>query len=193
MKTKRILLVTIAVMYLTLQIASAQSSKLKSFKMTVKGTSTLHEWESNAEKLECKTIYKIVNNSLEIKEAVVKIPVESIKSPKGKMMDTKTWEAFNYEDYPNISFTLSSQKINPSTLTADLKGNLSMAGTTKPIDITTSYKILPNGDVQITGSKKIKMTEFLMEPPTAMMGTIKVGDEVTITFELTLTNTNTIL
>jgi hypothetical protein len=49
------------------------------------------------------------------------------------------------------------------------------------------YKILPNGDLQFSASKKIKMTEYKMEPPTAMMGTIKVGDEVTVNFDITVT------
>jgi hypothetical protein len=40
--------------------------------------------------------------------------------------------------------------------------------------------------MQISGSKKLKMTEFDMVPPTALMGTIKTGDEVTVTFNLNL-------
>lgn len=181
-------------MLLQFQLASAQSSKLKGFKMTVKGTSTMHDWESTVEKLECKSTFKTENNSLiEIKEAVVKIPVQSIKSPKGKMMDNKTYDAFNYEKNPSIIFSLTSIQINASKLTADTKGTLSMAGATKNIDLPVSYKVLANGDLLVIGTKKIKMTDFNMDPPTAMMGTVKVGDEVTISFELILTNSNTIL
>jgi hypothetical protein len=68
-----------------------------------------------------------------------------------------------------------------------------MAGTTKPIDLVANYKVLSNGDLQITGSKKIKMTDFNMEPPTAMMGTIKVGDDVIIGFDIVLSSTHTVL
>jgi polyisoprenoid-binding protein YceI len=114
----------------------------------------------------------------------VKIPVESIKSTKGKMMDSKTYDAFNYEKYPFIIYTLTSAKINQNSGVIEAKGNLSMAGTSRPIDIQVKYKMLPNGDLQLTLSKKLKMTEFKMEPPTAMMGTIKVGDEVTVSFDV---------
>jgi polyisoprenoid-binding protein YceI len=194
MKTKNVLLILLAAMLLQFQLASAQSSKLKGFKMTVKGTSTMHDWESTVEKLECKSTFKTENNSLtEIKEAVVKIPVQSIKSPKGKMMDNKTYEAFDYEKNPAIVFSLTTIQINALKLTADARGTLSMAGTTKSIDLPVTYKLLTNGDLLIIGSKKIKMTDYKMEPPTAMMGAVKVGDEVTISFELTLTNSNTIL
>jgi hypothetical protein len=64
-----------------------------------------------------------------------------------------------------------------------------MAGTTKNIDMTVKAKILPNGDIQLIGSKKINMTEFGMKPPTAVLGTIKVGPEVTINFDLIVTPT----
>lgn len=37
--------------------------------------------------------------------------------------------------------------------------------------------------------KKLNMRDYKMEPPTAMMGTIKVGEEVTIDFDLTITST----
>jgi hypothetical protein len=52
--------------------------------------------------------------------------------------------------------------------------------------VQAKYKILPNGELQLTVSKKLKMTDFKMEPPTAMMGTIKVGDEVTVIFDVTV-------
>jgi polyisoprenoid-binding protein YceI len=192
MKARQLLIVIVSLLLVQVNNLSAQILKVKNFKMTVKGTSTMHEWESQIEKLECKASYKIENNLLlDIKEAVVKIPVQSIKSPKGRMMDNKTYDAFNSEKYPTIVFTLSGKKINASVLTAELKGSLSMAGATRPIDLLINYKVLPNGDLQISGSKKIVMTEFKMDPPTAMMGAIQVGDEVTVNFEIVLSNTNT--
>jgi hypothetical protein len=65
-----------------------------------------------------------------------------------------------------------------------------MAGTSKPVELTAKGKVLANGDVQIIGSRKLNMKDFNMVPPTAMMGTIKVGEEVTVNFNLTLTNSS---
>jgi hypothetical protein len=193
MKARIILLALAVITAMSTQDILAQA-KVKSFKMTVKGTSTLHEWESVVEKLECKANYKIEQNALtDLKDVVVKIPVTSIKSPKGKMMDSKTYDAFNYEVNPSISFNLLATKINASTMTADLKGTLSMAGESRPIEMQIVYKVLPNGELLVSGAKKLRMKDFKMESPTAMMGTIKVGDEVTVSFEITLTGNNTIL
>jgi len=194
MKANLVLMLTVGLLFSQINTIQAQSFKLKTYKMTVQGTSSLHDWESTIEKAECKGYYVTASNALtDVKDVVVKIPVTSIKSTKGKIMDNKTYDAFNYEKYPNIVFTLTTQKINHKNATIDLAGNLAMAGVTKTINLTVQYKILPNGELQIIGSKKIIMTDFGMEPPTAMMGTIKVGPDVSVYFEITLANNNTIL
>ena len=176
------------------EYSNAQVSQVTDYKVTVKGTSTMHDWESNVEKLECKTAYKIKNNELiNIEDAILKVTVKSIKSTKGKIMDNKTYEAFDSEKHPFIIFTLRSEKINSSNLTVNLTGTLEMAGVTQPIDLVASYRILTNGDFQIIGNKNVKMSDYKMTPPKAMMGTIKVGDEVNINFDITFSNTPSIL
>jgi polyisoprenoid-binding protein YceI len=65
-------------------------------------------------------------------------------------------------------------------------GNLTMAGTTKPVIIEARGKLLPGGDLQIALSQKINMIDFKMKPPTVMMGAIKVGEAVTVMVDLIL-------
>jgi polyisoprenoid-binding protein YceI len=164
--------------------------KLKSHKTSVSGTSSLHEWESEVKQLEWSGLLSIEDKKLVVvKDVVVKIVVTSIKSTKGSMMDNKTYEAFNYKKNPSINFKLVSIKISGTgnEYILDATGALTMAGASKNIGIAVKAKLLPNGDVQLTGNKKINMKDFGMEPPTAMLGTIKVGEEVTITFDLILT------
>ncbi len=64
-----------------------------------------------------------------------------------------------------------------------------MAGTSKPVELEATGKMLANGDFQLSFSKKLKMTDFNMKPPTAVLGTIKVGDEITLNFNMVLTHT----
>ena len=154
----------------------------------MQGTSSLHDWESTVEQLDCKGSFTVSNHSLtDIKDAVINIPVTSIKSPKGKLMDNKTYDAFHFEKYPRITFAMTGCKIQEDKGVLIAAGTLSMAGVTRPAELTLNYKVLPNGELRITGSKKIAMTDFKMEPPTAMMGTVKVGDEVVVTVDLTIT------
>jgi len=163
--------------------------KVQTNKLVVQGSSSLHDWESEITKAEWKGSFVIKENSLvAINNVVVKIPVESIKSTKGKIMDSKTYDAFDYKKNPNITYTLSQAKVAANG-NIEAKGNLTMAGVTKPIDLILQSRILPGGNVQIILSKKLRMTDFKMEPPTAMMGTIKVGDEVNVVVDVIISTT----
>jgi hypothetical protein len=51
------------------------------------------------------------------------------------------------------------------------------------VDVTYEMK---NGTLVCKGSKRIKMTDYKVEPPSFMFGTIKTGDEITISFDVTL-------
>ena len=192
MKTKTLFL---AASLITLQLAcaQAQSFNIESYKLTVSGTSSLHDWESAVEKVDCTGSFKLTNNELtDISNVVVKIPVKAIKSTKGKMMDNKTWEAFNSEKNPFITFVMRERNIDPSKATLRVSGDLTMAGVTQKVEFDFMYKILPDGDLQLTLSKTIDMTDFRMEAPTAMMGTIKVGPEVTINVQLIINEAQTL-
>ena len=193
MKAIKVLLLAVWVLALQLSVVTAQNFSVKAHKLTVKGTSSLHDWQSNVEKIEAKGSFVLAGgNLIDVRDVSVKIPVKAIKSPKGKLMDSKTWDAFNYEKYPTITFLLTGRKINAVKNTLEAFGTLTMAGVTKPIELSLAYKVLPEGELQITGTKKIVMSEFKMEPPTAMMGTIKVGDEVEVGFDLVLTANNSL-
>lgn len=187
--TKTGLLLTIAMLLVV--AVQAQEYVLKTSKATIKGTSTLHDWESDITQVTCKSVLIMENNTLKsIKSAEVTIPVTGIKSDKGKMMDNKTYDAFLYEKNPNILFTLvtaHATPLSPGKASFEGSGYLDMAGTMKSIKIMGTTTILPGGNVEVTISKTLKLSDFNMKQPTAMMGTITVGNEVTVEFTLTLT------
>jgi polyisoprenoid-binding protein YceI len=136
-------------------------------------------------------LFEIQNGVLKsVKSTEIKILVEGIKSSKGKTMNNKTYEAFKYEKNPYIIYTFISGHVKTTSdniSTIEATGNLSMAGEIKKVAFKTKVNILPNGDLQLSVSEKIKMTDYKMKKPTAMFGTITVGDEVTVSFNLILT------
>ena len=163
---------------------------VKTFKMTVAGTSSVHDWESNVTKLTADGKMAVSGSNLEkLQSLQVTVPAKSIVSTKGKIMDNKTYEALKADANPNISFQLSEiESIAPagSNYTVKAKGNLTIAGVKKPVSMSVTASVASNGQVSFKGSKKINMVDFGMEPPKAMAGAIKVGPEVTIAFELTM-------
>jgi polyisoprenoid-binding protein YceI len=177
--------------FLVINVQGQHPFALKSAKASIQGTSSLHDWESEITKLEFKGAMLTEGNALKsITSAEVKILVADIKSTKGKIMDNKTKDAFLYEKNPYISYKFTNAQIKTdekNLTTIEATGTLTMAGTSRPIALSVKAKVLPNGDLSLSVSKKLKMTEFKMEPPTAMMGTITVGDEVTINFDLVIT------
>jgi hypothetical protein len=170
----------------------AQSDYLvRSVTGSVSGTSTLHSWKSSITKVQVKGALKKTGNTLtSVKNVVVKIPVTGIISTEGKSMDKKTYQAFKSDKNPFILYTFNTAQVQVNAaheITIEASGSMTMAGTTLPEDLTATGKVLDNGDLEFSISKKLKMTSFNMKPPTALLGTIKSGDEITLNFDLVLT------
>ncbi|MFA5670360.1 MAG: YceI family protein [Balneolaceae bacterium] len=151
--------------------------------VTVSGTSSLHDWEIDAEKFSGLATITIQDGNLEaIDKLNLTVEVESIISGK-RVMDGKVREAFDAKKNPLIIFELNEV----TSITADsvfTTGKLTMAGVTNTINLAGAYTIDGNGILSVTGSKQVKMTDYKIDPPRAMMGTIKTGDEVEIVFSV---------
>ncbi|MBK7869324.1 MAG: YceI family protein [Saprospiraceae bacterium] len=176
-------------------ISLAQATyEITSSKMTITGTSNVHEWESNVTQLTASADIMLEGNVLKaIKTLSVEIPVKGIKSAKGSIMDKKTWGALKQESNPTITYKLTKITAldkNGDNYTIKASGNLNIAGTSKAIEMEVKGKLLSDGSLQFDGAKKILMTDFGIDPPTALMGTMKTGNEVTISFSVKMVKGN---
>ncbi|MCB9291188.1 MAG: YceI family protein [Lewinellaceae bacterium] len=188
MNTKNLFLIALCTMLAYLPANAQEAFQVKSFKMTVSGTSTLHDWESDVTKLEASGNLDFSNAQLtDIQSLKVTIPAKGIVSPKGRIMDNKTYDALKADKYPDITFRLDRATVNGQKIQA--YGKLCIAGKYQTVSLDATSKTDKAGNITFSGSKTIKMTDFGMEPPTALMGTIKTGDEVTIQYELALSPT----
>lgn len=149
--------------------------------MYIDGTSTLHDWTSTVEQMSGTLNAEVGGNALKkLRSINVSIPVKSIKSGKSGM-DKNTYNALEESSHPSITFELKTYSIGETELT--LSGELTIAGTTKMVKIKTPYEMTSNR-IEIEGDHTMKMTDFDIEPPTAVMGTIKTGDEIVIRYNL---------
>lgn len=175
---------------LSVTVSAQETLTLKGVKAQVKGTSTLHDWHSAITQINFSGNVQSENAVPKvIKNVKVTIPVTSIKSEEGKMMDNKTYEAFKSESNPNITYVADQTQITvdaSKNITIKANGKLTMAGVTKPVTIEAKGKILANGNLQLAVSQTLDMREYNMKPPTVMMGTIKVGPIVTVEVDLIL-------
>lgn len=154
-----------------------QTSSLK-----ILGTSSLHDWEITAEKQKGDIQISETENFI-LEGLKMSFDVEALKSGKSGM-DKNTQKALNYSDYKTIEFNLKEVKsITKTTIGYNVVavGELSISGTKKSIDLEFSL-FQENGIIKVTGEKHLKMTAFNIEPPRALLGTIKTGDDITIQF-----------
>jgi polyisoprenoid-binding protein YceI len=166
---------------------SAQEYKVSpSSKVSVVGTSTIHDWESEIEQVKGSATFKIENGIvISIPQMAITIKTESIESGKSKM-NSITYDALKSKTFPNILFELSEVK-DIAGNTVIVTGDLMIAGVKRKVSVQGIVELEGN-TITITGAKKIDMTEFDIEPPTAMFGAIEVGKDVNILFTLKLTN-----
>lgn len=165
-----------------------QSYIFSNASVSVKGTSNLHDWESVTKEVRAKAQAEVSDAGLSSLTALwVEIPVKSIKSPKGSIMDGKTYDALKANKFPNIVFNLEKASITPKSGYFDVNatGNLTIAGVTKKVSLYAKGKV--NGaELSFSGSKKMKMTDFGIDPPTALMGTLTTGDDIEVVYSLIL-------
>ena len=153
--------------------------------MVIKGTSNIHKWEEKIGQIQGTVTLLIEGEQITgIAEGQIEIPVKSIKSTKGNIMDNKTYQALKSENCPNITLKLSNSIANGSEIKTTAL--LTIACTSKTIDLISAIRPLGNNQFVITGNKKLKMTDYGIKPPTALLGTMVTGDEITIEFDVKL-------
>lgn len=183
------LTVTTALSLILAVIVSAQNYTISpSSSMIISGTSNLHDWETVATVIEGSAVFNFeADGAVMIENASLRIPVNSIKSDKGKRMDNLTYEAMNEEAHPQIKFKLNEARLNNNAdgNVADIDGLLTVNGQTKPVHFTAIAN--GNGWLSWKGMVPMKMTDFGIDPPTALLGALKTGDDIEIHFEINFT------
>lgn len=154
----------------------------KSSTMTVFGTSNIHDWECDVEQ---------IDGTIQVEEGTIQnvkvtIPVKSMDSGKGGM-NSNMYKALKADDHENIMFELESTEIvsgdAASQMVLSASGQLTIAGETNTITMEVNGEKTDNG-YTFSGKQIINMTDYDVDPPTAMFGTISTGEEVTIEFTI---------
>ena len=156
-------------------VVSAQSISSKTVKTTVSGTSTMHDWTmtSTSGTFSGTVAGNAINN------IQYNLGAKTLKSGKGAM-DSNAYKAMKADKFPNITFTATSVNMGKGTIT----GKLTVTDVTKTVSFPVTVAKSGNS-YTITGTETIKMTDYGVTPPSFMMNTVKTGNEIKITVNVT--------
>lgn len=151
--------------------------------ITIEGTSTVHDWH-------CTT--SSITGALDASEGFssmstlnLSVPVSGIDCNNG-IMNGKLRDALGSSP---IQFALTTARVgspNGDLFGVEANGRLTIKGTSRTQRVNAQGRALSNGRYRFTGSVPITMSQFGVEPPTAMLGTLHTGDRVTVRFDVTV-------
>jgi polyisoprenoid-binding protein YceI len=186
---------TLAIMAIALAAIAASADRYtpaNGSSVKVEGTSTLHAWTMEGSTISGEISAPTPDDWNAPAKAVVKIPVTSIKSEHGKM-DKIMADALKARTHPEIRFELTEAtpaSTSDKTFTLKTKGKLTIAGVTKDVTLDVHGTKGADGRYTLTGTTPLKMTAFGIKPPTAMLNTVKTGDDVKVTFRWVVAKVN---
>ncbi len=155
--------------------------------MTLYGTSTLHNWTMTAHSFTANGVFTADNNQLTaINSLTVDLPVHNLKGESGGLNDN-AYDALKADKFKDITYKLSSADITPeggSKYKIAAHGNLTIAGSTKPVTLDANGVLNADGSLSVSGSVALKMTDFGVKPPSFMFGAMSAGDKLTLNYSL---------
>lgn len=125
------------------------------------------------------------------KDATLDISVTELNC-RNRRIESDLQKALKAEEYPQIKITLLETTQNPDCLDGKCKDwfdiyakiNLTITSVTKVQNIHARAKLLAPNRMELVGQQQIRMTDFGITPPEAMLGMIKVNENIDLHFDL---------
>jgi polyisoprenoid-binding protein YceI len=155
------------------------------------GTSTVRNWDCKAPNIqaaidaEAGAPAAVLGGRKAVRTVDLTFPV-SAHDCENRTMNNHMRNALNAEQHQSIRFTLTGYTLTKAAATTGtLDGTLMINGQTKPITVPVQFADAA-GALRVTGRYPLAMTQWGVQPPRLMMGTMKVGDTITVNFDLLL-------
>jgi polyisoprenoid-binding protein YceI len=152
----------------------------------VSGTSTLHGWDLQAEKMNAKLSADLQHEQLQnISSLQLLIEAQSLQGEK-ESMNEDAHEALKTDEYKYIQYDLQKVRdlqCESENCTGIIEGYLTIAGNRKPVSVPFQAQLTPSR-LRISGEKELMMTYFGIEPPKIFLGLIRADNKVQVNYEL---------
>lgn len=156
----------------------------------VSGKSNVHDWVMVAQNPVCEANFGSVSTETGIPKNLsslsFSVKAKSLKS-ESESMNNRTYKAIKADAYPDIDFKLSEAVISPlqkNKFIVNATGTLTIAGVSKVITLKVNGEVNADNTISCSGAENVKLTDYGIQPPSFMLGAMKVGNELTISFTL---------
>jgi polyisoprenoid-binding protein YceI len=193
-------LLTVSALMAVAATAGAQSASAIRLRLdpgsevTIEGTSSMHAFHCKTNKIMAyvdvdpgytKDLTKIARPIASVK---VNIVVRTLTCGNSQM-DKNMYSTLDADKNPIIRYTMSGYDIldgsaKPAAFVAKTTGTLTISGQEKVINMKINAERLSDGKATAQAEEAILMTDFGITPPSFMFGRLKVGNEVTVKFNL---------
>jgi hypothetical protein len=118
------------------------------------------------------------------------IPVRTLECGNARM-ERDMYNALRASQYKSILFdfgrVISAELLKSGSYRVVVEGDLTLAGVEKPRRLTLFIDHTAPKRFTLRGELPLKMTEFNVKPPVALLGMIKAHDALTVKFHLPVT------
>ena len=191
-------LLTIAALATAATAAGAQGASairlrlLPGTELSISGTSNVHDFHCKTNKINAyidvdpgytKDLTKVARPIVSVK---VNIAVKSL-SCGNKKMDENMYATLKADQNQLIRYTLSGYDIlngSATAFAAKTNGTLTILGKDKTVAMKVDATRLAEGKATAEGEETLLMSDFGIKPPSFMFGTMKVGDQIKVKFDL---------
>ena len=166
--------------------------------LTIAGTSNVNSFSCLCNETFLKRTVKLSTSedamTLKFSNAILKLPTKSMDCANSRM-NSDLCDALKADQYPYIVIELHEVNLR-SAAAKSAKGDwtdvtamasLTITNVCKPLIMDVKVRKIGADKYRFTCSKDLKMTDFKVDPPTALFGLIKVHNEIKINLDLTTT------
>lgn len=163
-------------------------------RLWIAGTSTVRSFQCQAGSFDARiesagsgAVAAVLGGEKAVSSVVVTVPVEKLDC-RNATMNEHMRKALKADKNPTVVFKVASYDLAKSTdgVAVTLTGTLTLGGVEKPITIDAQAKPGDNGTLLVSGTREVRMTEFGLQPPKLMLGTLKVDERIKVGFDVTL-------
>ena len=178
--------------------ATYKLSSGKDVIIKVLGSSNIHDWVmTSVVTMESQGDFKFndKNELQSLPSFSFSVGAKSLKS-EHESMDNRTYNTIKADKYPKITYKLISAvvaQVQKNKYLVKTTGDLTIAGVTQTIAMTVTVIVNADNTLSCTGSEKLKLTDYKIDPPSFMLGALKVTNDLTIQFNLIYNKNNQLI